>query len=188
VASSKEILAAVASVYGITKEEMLGMSRKRPCVVARQCYCYILNRTLGFSPPEIAKEVGMHRTTVIYSIDTYSQFIKVYPKERERVARVNKMLNAKESPDSTKDYVANVLVEIKAVVVEGRQSQMCEKNREIFSSLIDHATKLIEALCKDKGDWIEWWLYEDVEKVVHIDGKPRDVEDVYSFLDFLNNK
>lgn len=38
---------------------------------------------------------------------------------------------------------------------------------------------------KDKEDYIDWWLWEDVEKIIYVDDKTIDVtapEDLYDFL------
>ena len=50
--------------------------------------------------------------------------------------------------------------------------------------------KLLEEIFDDKGEWINWWLYEDVEKVVGFsDGTSKNIsklKDLYNFL--LENK
>lgn len=50
--------------------------------------------------------------------------------------------------------------------------------------------KLLEEIFDDKGKWIDWWLYEDVEKVVGFsDGTQKNIsklKDLYAFL--LENK
>ena len=52
---------------------------------------------------------------------------------------------------------------------------------------------LIEAICivvnpkfhKEIKDWTEWWLFEDVEKIITTDNVPENVESVEQFTDFL---
>jgi hypothetical protein len=52
----------------------------------------------------------------------------------------------------------------------------------MYKSLHD----LLNEVFKDKGTWIEWWLYENVDKKCYLeDGKSIDlsrVEDLYDFL------
>ena len=53
---------------------------------------------------------------------------------------------------------------------------------------------LIEAIAKLIGkdedvmlDWIYWWLYEDVDKIIYDNGGQTDVTDIGLFVDFLMN-
>ena len=55
-------------------------------------------------------------------------------------------------------------------------------------------TTLIEAIAKLIGkdedvmlDWIYWWLYEDVDKIIYENGGQIDVTDISLFIDFLMN-
>ena len=51
----------------------------------------------------------------------------------------------------------------------------------IYSSLY----KLLEEVFKDKGDWIQWWLYEDVEKKAWIGEEEIILENVEQLYDIL---
>ena len=54
------------------------------------------------------------------------------------------------------------------------------KNK-IYSSLL----LLLKEIFNDKSDWIDWWIYENVDKVVYINKKKRKVhtpELLYYFL------
>jgi hypothetical protein len=52
--------------------------------------------------------------------------------------------------------------------------------------------KMFEIIIKtymsiDAFDWIEWWLYEDVKKIITIENKPIDVTEIKDFYKFLKN-
>lgn len=53
----------------------------------------------------------------------------------------------------------------------------------IYASLF----KLLKITFDDGADWIDWWLWEDVEKVVHYTDsqEEKDISDVGDFYDFL---
>ena len=64
-----------------------------------------------------------------------------------------------------------------------------------FTSFGEHLVcdllHLVEKLLNDEGDWISWWLYEDVSKIVTCSNTSYDLtnaEDLYYFLRKEYNK
>lgn len=51
--------------------------------------------------------------------------------------------------------------------------------------IVDHLVKLLEIVMDDKDEWISWWLWEDVKKIVYYSGEPvydlTAVEDLYYY-------
>jgi hypothetical protein len=46
--------------------------------------------------------------------------------------------------------------------------------------------KLLEKIFNDKGKWIDWWLFEDVEKVAFMpDNSERKISNLKKFYEFL---
>lgn len=60
---------------------------------------------------------------------------------------------------------------------------------DVGDNLVNMLLEILKVEFKDSDDWIEWWLYEDVEKVVYYTDKneerERSVEDIKDFYDFL---
>lgn len=51
--------------------------------------------------------------------------------------------------------------------------------------LISELIEILEDELKDIDNYIEWWLYEDVEKVVYVNKKEIDVRTLDKLYDFL---
>lgn len=74
------------------------------------------------------------------------------------------------------------------------ESEICTESWAFCTfgdNLSDALLKVLEHVFNDKGEWISWWLYEDVEKIVTFtdSNKKLDItkiEDLYNFL--LSNK
>lgn len=58
--------------------------------------------------------------------------------------------------------------------------------------IVAHLVKLLEKVMDDKDEWISWWLWEGVEKIVYDDEEPfydlTDVEDLYYYCKKQYNK
>lgn len=61
------VLREVSEASGIPIARILGPSRVRPVVEARQLVCHVLRRH-GMSYPQIGKVIGRDHTTVIHSV------------------------------------------------------------------------------------------------------------------------
>lgn len=71
------------------------------------------------------------------------------------------------------------------------QKKFCTENLGIFCTagedLVNMLLKVLKEEFNDNNDWITWWIYEDVEKIVtYSDGRPaRNLEDIKDFFEFL---
>lgn len=58
--------------------------------------------------------------------------------------------------------------------------------------IVAHLVKLLEKVMDDKDEWISWWLWEDVKKIVYDGEKPiydlTNVEDLYYYCKKQYNK
>ena len=84
--------------------------------------------------------------------------------------------------------------------------QNFHSEQQTLSALIDKLTdgysvvtigdylvsEIIDMINHDMGiedkDLIEWWLYEEVDKVIYIDGKSVSVRTLEEFYDYIVNK
>lgn len=67
------ILSKTSAMYGFSIDELIGGSRRRPLVTARQISMYIFRELTELSYPAIAKEFGgRDHTTVIHAVDKIS--------------------------------------------------------------------------------------------------------------------
>ena len=56
----------------------------------------------------------------------------------------------------------------------------------VGEKLIDLLVEILEKEFNDIGKWIDWWLFEDVEKIVYYQDKQnRNVEKIEDFYQFL---
>ena len=70
------ILSKTSEMYGFSIDELIGGSRRRPLVTARQISMYIFRELTELSYPAIAKEFGgRDHTTVIHAVDNISQLM-----------------------------------------------------------------------------------------------------------------
>ena len=70
------ILSRTSEMYGFSIDELIGGSRRRPLVTARQISMYIFRELTELSYPAIAKEFGgRDHTTVIHAVDKISQLM-----------------------------------------------------------------------------------------------------------------
>ena len=64
------IFEQTTEMYGFSKEELIGGSRRRPLVTARQVAMYIFRELTDLSYPGIAREFGgRDHTTVIHAVE-----------------------------------------------------------------------------------------------------------------------
>jgi chromosomal replication initiator protein len=76
------ILDATSEMFGYSIEEIIGKSRRRPLVTARQVAMYVFRELTDLSFPAIAREFGgRDHTTVIHAVDK----ISVLMKERRQI-------------------------------------------------------------------------------------------------------
>ena len=64
------ILTKTSEIYGFSREDLVGASRRRPLVTARQVSMYVFREITDLSYPAIAREFGgRDHTTVIHAVD-----------------------------------------------------------------------------------------------------------------------
>jgi chromosomal replication initiation ATPase DnaA len=73
------IITAIELVTGYGFEEIRSKYRGRNLVQARQIYCHFVRVLLGWSLKDIGGTIGRDHTTVIHSIDTFSDLYKTDP-------------------------------------------------------------------------------------------------------------
>jgi chromosomal replication initiator protein len=70
------ILARTSEMYGFSYDDLIGGSRRRPLVTARQIAMYVFRDLTELSYPAIAKEFGgRDHTTVIHAVDKISRLM-----------------------------------------------------------------------------------------------------------------
>jgi chromosomal replication initiator protein len=73
----KLILEVTATKFGLDIEEIIGKSRRRPLVTARQIAMYVMRELTDLSYPAIAREFGgRDHTTVIHAVEKISNLMK----------------------------------------------------------------------------------------------------------------
>ena len=75
--TAKAILDATADMYGFAIADLIGQSRRRPLVTARQVGMYVFRELTDFSYPMIGREFGgRDHTTVIHAVEKITQLMK----------------------------------------------------------------------------------------------------------------
>lgn len=69
------------------------------------------------------------------------------------------------------------------------EKEICTDSWAFVTAGDDLQSTLVKVLAKafnDKGEWIDWWIFEDVEKVVGFaDGTKKDISKIEDFYEFL---
>lgn len=87
--SARKILLAVSYAHGITVDDIIGKSRQKNMVYARQHACYVMRQTTKKSYPEIASRMSRDHATVLYSCRTWE---RIKPRFKTQVEIVNSIL------------------------------------------------------------------------------------------------
>jgi chromosomal replication initiator protein len=75
--TSKVILEATAKMFGFAVDDLIGQSRRRPLVTARQTAMYAFRELTDYSYPMIGREFGgRDHTTVIHAVEKISEQMK----------------------------------------------------------------------------------------------------------------
>lgn len=90
----RHVLVAVSYAHGIPIAAILGPSRERKTVAARQHACYVMRHLLKMAYPKIADELARDHTTAMHSANTWAHLQKRHPNE---VATVSRMLAESEN-------------------------------------------------------------------------------------------
>ncbi len=85
------ILDETAKMFGWTVEELIGKSRRRPLVRARQIGMYVFRELTDYSYPQIAKEFGgRDHTTVMHAVEKISALMA---EQRPIFEQVSELIN-----------------------------------------------------------------------------------------------
>ena len=89
------ILEATSKMFGFTVEDIMGRSRQRPLVTARQVAMYVFRELTDLSYPAIAREFGgRDHTTVIHAVDKIKTLMgerrQIYDQVTELVTQIRK--------------------------------------------------------------------------------------------------
>ncbi len=87
------ILEAASEMFGLGVDEIIGKSRRRPLVNARQIAMYVIRETTDLSYPNIAREFGgRDHTTVIHAVDKIGNLMKERQQIYDQVTELNQMI------------------------------------------------------------------------------------------------
>ena len=84
-----------------------------------------------------------------------------------------------------KDFIIKSLTEIKNIQEKKSQALNLGIDMLDFPDAVDIAIKSISRLLGGKEDYITWWLYEDVKKIIYDGDTEFDVEKVEDFVEWL---
>ena len=92
--SPEHVLAAVAQVFNVSQDDLLGRKRLRHVVVARQAAMFLLNKELGLAVTRIGHLVGgKNHSTVIHGVSKISAEIVTNITLRERIDLTREKIN-----------------------------------------------------------------------------------------------
>ncbi|MGH9184062.1 MAG: chromosomal replication initiator protein DnaA [Acidimicrobiales bacterium] len=87
------ILTATSDMYGFSVEELVGRSRRRPLVTARQIAMYMCREMTDHSFPTIAREFGNRdHTTVMHAVTKISDLLRERRQLYEEVGQLRRMI------------------------------------------------------------------------------------------------
>jgi chromosomal replication initiator protein len=88
-----QVLRAVADVFGLTPEELLGRSRSRDVALPRQVAMYLMREEVNASLPQIGEALGgRDHTTVMYACDKVADMIERDDRLRRQVLQIREQL------------------------------------------------------------------------------------------------
>ena len=91
------ILDRTAQFYGFSREDLVGASRRRPLVTARQVSMYVFRELTDLSYPAIGREFGgRDHTTVIHAVE---KITRLMPERREIYDQVSALVSSIRSGD-----------------------------------------------------------------------------------------
>jgi chromosomal replication initiator protein len=88
-----EVMGAVARVFGVTPEQLLGRDRSRDIALPRQVAMYLMRQEANVSLPQIGDAIGgRDHTTVMYACDKVADMIERDDQLRRQVIQVREQL------------------------------------------------------------------------------------------------
>ncbi len=89
------IIDTTATMFGFTREEIVGQRRHRPLVTARQIAMYVFRELTDLSYPAIAKEFGgRDHTTVIHAVDKIGSLMSDRRQIYEQVTELTALIRS----------------------------------------------------------------------------------------------
>jgi chromosomal replication initiator protein len=89
----RQVLMAVASVFGLSPEELLGRSRSRDVALPRQVAMYLMREEVNASLPQIGEVLGgRDHTTVMYACEKVADLIERDDRLRRQVLQIREQL------------------------------------------------------------------------------------------------
>lgn len=67
----------VCEGFGVTWEQILEKNRTEELVLARQSYCYLVNKFLCWEDRKLGQHTNRDRTTVMHSVQTITDFLQI---------------------------------------------------------------------------------------------------------------
>ncbi len=88
-----QVLKAVAEVFGLSPDELLGRSRSRDVALPRQVAMYLMREEVNASLPQIGEVLGgRDHTTVMYACEKVADLIERDDRLRRQVLRIREQL------------------------------------------------------------------------------------------------
>ena len=89
----KQVLLAVAAVFGLTPDQLLGRSRSRDVALPRQVAMYLMREEVNASLPQIGEALGgRDHTTVMYACEKVADLIERDDRLRRQVLQIREHL------------------------------------------------------------------------------------------------
>lgn len=89
----RQVLIAVANVFGLSPEELLGRSRSRDVALPRQVAMYLMREEVNASLPQIGEVLGgRDHTTVMYACEKVADLIERDDRLRRQVLQIREQL------------------------------------------------------------------------------------------------
>jgi chromosomal replication initiator protein len=89
----RQVLAAVASVFGLSLDDLLGRSRSRDIALPRQVAMYLMREEINSSLPQIGEVLGgRDHTTVMYACEKVADLIERDDHLRRQVLQIREQL------------------------------------------------------------------------------------------------
>jgi chromosomal replication initiator protein len=89
----RQVVAVVASAFGVTMEQMMGRDRSREVALPRQVAMYLLREEQSVSLPQIGEVLGgRDHTTVMYACDKVADMLERDDRLRRQVGQIREQL------------------------------------------------------------------------------------------------
>jgi chromosomal replication initiator protein len=89
----KQVVAAVASAFGLSSDQLLGRNRTREVALPRQIAMYLLREEANVSLPQIGEALGgRDHTTVMYACDKVADLIERDDRLRRQIFQIREQL------------------------------------------------------------------------------------------------